>query len=252
MKWIYVVHITAGSLALLAGYVALYAAKGATLHRKSGMLFVYAMLTMSLLGMTIATVRGVAPAINVPVGLLTAYLVITSLTTIRPLPARSRWLAIGGILVALGIFLTDLTFGIQGVANGGMRDGVPTFPFFIFALVALLGGVGDLRVIRSGAPKGVHRIARHLWRMCFALFIAALSFFIGQSKVIPEPIRILPLLALPVLAVLVTMFYWLWRVRIRKTVRGLVGVNAHETKPLTLSRSGKVKLPRLSPVRRNS
>lgn len=228
MKWIYVVHIMAGSLGLLAGYVALYAAKGATLHRKSGTLFVYAMLTMSLGGLTIATVRGVAPAINVPVGLLTAYLVITSLTTIRPLPAGSRWLAIGGMLVAFGVFLTDLTFGIQGLANGGKRNGIPTFPFFIFAVVGLLGGVGDVRMMRSGPLRGAPRIARHLWRMCFALFIAALSFFIGQSKVIPEPIRILPLLALPVLAVLVTMFYWLWRVRIRRNFRGVVRAGISE------------------------
>jgi uncharacterized membrane protein len=228
MKWIYVVHITAGSLALLAGYVALYASKGATLHRKSGMIFVYAMLTMSLGGLTIATVRGVAPAINIPVGLLTAYLVITSLTTIRPLPAGSGWLAIGGMLVACGIFLTDLTFGIQGLANGGKRDGIPVFPFFMFALVALLGAVGDLRMMRSGPLRGTARIARHLWRMCFGLFIAALSFFIGQSKVIPQSIRILPLLAMPVLAVLVTMFYWLWRVRIRRSFRGVVGIEVPE------------------------
>ena len=43
-------HILAGGLALLFGYVALYAAKGATLHRKSGMLFVFAMVTLSLSG----------------------------------------------------------------------------------------------------------------------------------------------------------------------------------------------------------
>ena len=43
-------HILAGVLALVFGYVALYATKGATLHRKSGMLFVYAMVTMSLSG----------------------------------------------------------------------------------------------------------------------------------------------------------------------------------------------------------
>ncbi len=40
------VHILAGALGLVSGYVALYAVKGATLHRKSGMLFVYAMSTM--------------------------------------------------------------------------------------------------------------------------------------------------------------------------------------------------------------
>jgi uncharacterized membrane protein len=41
------IHVDAGGLALAFGYVALYAAKGAPLHRMSGILFVYAMLTMS-------------------------------------------------------------------------------------------------------------------------------------------------------------------------------------------------------------
>jgi uncharacterized membrane protein len=54
----YAVHILAGSLSFLFGYVALYSAKGAALHRKSGVLFVYAMLTMAVFGMTIAAVRG--------------------------------------------------------------------------------------------------------------------------------------------------------------------------------------------------
>jgi hypothetical protein len=31
-----------------------------------------------------------------------------------------------------------------------------------------------------------------LWRMSFALLIAAFSFFLGQAKVIPKPIRIIP------------------------------------------------------------
>jgi hypothetical protein len=85
-----------------------------------------------------------------------------------------------------------------------------------------------VRVMLSGALTGASRLARHLWRMSFALFIAALSFFIGQAKVIPGPIRIPALLALPVLAVLVTMVYWLWRVRVGRAVRGLVGVRAPE------------------------
>jgi hypothetical protein len=40
MRMIYFVHILAGGAGLLAGYVALYAAKGVTLHRRSGMLFI--------------------------------------------------------------------------------------------------------------------------------------------------------------------------------------------------------------------
>lgn len=218
-----IIHIVAGSLALISGYLALYAAKGARLHRGSGMVFVYAILAMSVFGMVIAVVRGVAPAINVPAGLLSSYLVVTALTTVRPVGAASRWLDPAAMLVAVSVSLGSLTFAFQAVAHGGTRNGIPAFPFFMFGIVALLAGAGDLRMIRSGAaPRGAPRLARHLWRMCFALFIAALSFFIGQARVIPEPLRIPPLLAMPVLAVLLTMLYWLWRVRIRRSLRGIV------------------------------
>ncbi|MDQ3949292.1 MAG: hypothetical protein M3282_03015, partial [Gemmatimonadota bacterium] len=107
-------------------------------------------------------------------------------------------------------------------------NGMPAFPFLMFAVVGLLASVGDFRVVRAGALRGAPRLARHLWRMSFALFIAALSFFIGQAQVFPKPVRIPALLALPVLAVLVTMFYWLWRVRTRRSFRSIVRVSAAE------------------------
>jgi hypothetical protein len=105
---------------------------------------------------------------------------------------------------------------------------MPAFPFVLFGVVALVAGVGDLRVLRSGPLNGASRLRRHLWRMSFALFIAALSFFIGQAKVIPEPVRIRPLLALPVVALLVTMLDWLWRVRRRGALRSLVALSVPE------------------------
>jgi len=224
----YLVHILAGILVVLSGYVALYATKGATLHRKAGMVFVYAVLPTCAAGLLIAVVRSVAPAINVPAALLTSYLVITSLTTVRPLAAGSRGLDIGALLVVVAVTLASLTFAVEAFANGGTRKGMPAFPFVMFGVAGLLASVGDVRMIRSGALTGAPRLARHLWRMCFALFIAAISFFIGQAQLVPKPFRIIPLLALPVVLVLVTMFYWLWRVRIKRSFRGIVGVSLPE------------------------
>lgn len=228
MRLTYLVHIVAGTLGLLTGYVTLYAAKGGALHRKSGMLFVYSMLTMAGVGMTIAVVRGIAPSINIPAALLTFTLVITSLATVRPLGASSRWLNLGAMLVSLAVGVTMLTWGFEALANGGTRDEMPAFPYFMFGIVGTLAAIGDVRMIRSGPLKGAPRLARHLWRMCFALFIAALSASVQFGKMIPEPFRIRALLALPVLAILVTMFYWLWRVRIRRSLRGIVRVAAAE------------------------
>jgi hypothetical protein len=221
----YVVHIVAGSLALLAGYVALFAAKGALVHRKSGMLFVYAMLVMAITGATIAAVRGnEGSAIG---GMMTCYFVTTALTTVRQPSGWSRRMDVLLMVTALAIALVSLTLGILTVASPTKRwDGLPPFPFFMFGIVGLLAVVGDARVLRAGALTGAPRLTRHLWRMCWSLWIAAGSFFFGQAKVIPKPIRIPALLALPVLLIFVVMFYWLWRVRIRRSFRGIVRVGA--------------------------
>jgi hypothetical protein len=230
MRMIYMVHIVAGGLGLLAGYTALYSAKGAALHRRSGLLFVYAMLTMCVAGTTIAALRNVAPALNIPAALLTSYLIITSLITVRPAPARSRGLDVALMAIALVVGLTCLAFGFEAVASpdGKGRNGMPAFPYFMFGVVGTLAAALDLKMMRGPVLKGASRLARHLWRMSFALFIAALSFFIGQAQVFPRPIRIMPMLALPVLAVLLTMLYWLWRVRVRRSLRGIVTARAPE------------------------
>lgn len=210
------VHILAAVLGLVFGFVALYATKGARLHRLSGRLFVYAMVTMAMLGAAIAAVWSAAPALNVPVGSLTTYLVVTALMTVRPRSAESRRVDLGLMLVAVAATLALFTFGVEALANGGKRDGIPAFPFFTFAAIGLLGSAGDLRLLRSGPREGASRLRRHLWRMSAALLIAALSFSVQLPKMLPEPMRIpAPLRSLPILAVLLTMLYWLWRVRRR-------------------------------------
>ena len=214
MRAMLVFHIVAGSLGLLSGYVALYAAKGGAVHRRSGMVFVSVMLMMAITGLLISAVEGVAPAINIPTALLVFYLVITGLTTVRPLPVARVFdvaLMMAAFLIAFGCVVTALVSIGRGGAEAGMA-----YPLTLFAGVALAAGVGDRRVLRDGALRGSPRLKRHLWRMCFALSLAAMAFFIGQADVFPRPIRIRPLLALPLLAVLATMFFWMWRLRRRR------------------------------------
>jgi hypothetical protein len=224
------VHIFAGTLGLIAGYIALFSFKGGAVHRKGGTLFVYAMSTMCVAGLTIAVVRGVAPEINVPAALLTSYLAITALITVRPVAGGARPLAVVLMLVALGVGVVMLTFAAEAFANGGRRNGMPAFPFVMFGVIGMLGFLGDLRVLRTGALEGSRRLARHLWRMSFALFIAALSFSVQAAKLLSrQGIKLPgPVIALPMLIVLVAMFYWLWRVRGRRSLANVVRVAAPE------------------------
>lgn len=212
------VHILGGTLALVAGYIALYSTKGARLHRRSGMVFVYAMLTLGLTGAAIAAVG--ASEASVVAGLLAAYLVATGVLTVKPLGRRARSVNLSLMVAGISIGLVSLAWGVLTLIGGTQQeDGVPVQMFFVFGTVALVGGVSDVRVLSPPGIAGTKRLARHLWRMCFALWIAAASFFLGQADELPAFLRSGPLLAIPVVAVLVTMFYWLWRVRIKQDFR---------------------------------
>ena len=215
-------HIAAGMFALVFGYIALFAKKGAMLHRKTGMYFVYAMVTMSLTGAFMAAFK--PNMTNVAAGLITFYFVTTGMLTVRrsPLPG---WLNVVGCVYALGLalFLFQLA---RGAAAAGRFDAAP---LFIFGVMATLGSIGDVRMMRSGGIQGPKRIARHLWRMCFAMWVAAASFFWGPPGRVPEIINIPALLPIPVLTPVAVMLYWLWRVRIKKTLRGIVGAGVHAT-----------------------
>jgi hypothetical protein len=118
-------------------------------------------------------------------------------------------------MVALSIAGACFVLAVR--AAGGTaaqrREGPPVM-YVIFGLVAFLGAVGDLRLLPGGPLPGARRLARHLWRMCFALFVAAGSFFLGPPRRLPAPIRGAGWLPLPVLLVIAVMFYWLARVKV--------------------------------------
>jgi len=133
----------------------------------------------------------------------------------------SRRLEVAAMLTAFAVGITNVTLGLDTVLKGATsRDGVPVPMYFILGGIVLAAALGDLRMMRRGGLHGVPRLARHLWRMCFALFIASGSFFLGQAQLIPKPYRNYAILAIPAFAPLVAMVYWLWRVR-RKSYRPL-------------------------------
>ncbi len=218
MSPILVGHVVSGGVALAVGFTALYARKGALVHRRAGLAFVLAMVAMTMSALIFMSVEGRIILVNVLASSVSAYLVLTSLMTVRAPSSRQRAITIGGAMMAFAIGVGGLALGYVATRSPrGLLDGIPSFPYFMFGTVGMLGGIGDLRLLRSGgAYTGARRQRRHLWRMSFALFIAALSFFIGQADELPRWMRIYPLLAVPPLAALGTMGWWIWRMRERR------------------------------------
>jgi hypothetical protein len=209
-------HVAGGGLSLLAGFAALYTAKGSRRHRSIGRVFVYAMVTMASSGVGIAAVTGVET--SVVMGTFAAYLVFTGMTAVSPLATGHRWINLAAAAVAFTLAVALANLGRRALASpDGVVEGLPALMAFIFAVVAILAGASDIRLLVGPQLRGGGRLARHLWRMCFALFIAAASFFLGQGNAIPQPLRSPVLLSLPVITPILAMTSWLWRIRTRRS-----------------------------------
>jgi hypothetical protein len=223
------IHIAAGGLAIILGAVALSVTKGGTTHRRSGLLFVCAMLIMAVSASILSLLKGRADG-NVLAGVLTAYFVGTALTTVRPVSPWTRRINAVALTVAV-VLAAGCAFTGARMINTPGRDlnGVPNqtagIMSSIIGVLLVIAAAGDVRIMRFGMLRGGARLARHLWRMCFALFIATGSFFSLRERVaqiLPEPFTTGPMRALPIVLLFGAMFYWLWRVRGRRTLPVMV------------------------------
>ena len=235
------IHIAAGGLAIVLGAVALSVKKGGTIHRRSGILFVHAMVVMGVTASILEFLKSSA-ATSVIAPLMSVYFVDTALTTVRPASRWTRVINVAALTVAVSLAFVAIMGGVKAVNRPGLSGAVPFRTIgvmsFVLATVLLLAAIGDVRIMRFGLPHGGPRLARHLWRMCFALFIAAGSFFSIRArvaKILPEPFTTGPMRALPILLLFGAMFYWLWRVRSRRTLAVLVRHDSFPVAPRELA-----------------
>jgi len=184
---ILVAHICGGTLGLLSGTAAISFRKGSPRHILAGKVFVASMLVMALGAVYLGIVKH-QPS-NISGGMFTFYLIGTAWLTARRRDGeigRLDWVA---LLIPLALGVLTWLSGINVLRRGTTsQDGVPVGMTFFTGSVMLLAAAGDIRMLVRGGVLGAKRIARHLWRMCFGLFIAAGSFFLGPSN---RPLRLL-------------------------------------------------------------
>jgi uncharacterized membrane protein len=224
MLWI---HVVAGLVALLAGALALIATKGSPLHRLGGRVFAVAMLVMT--GSAVVMAAYLRPNIgNVLAGSLTFYLVVTGVLAVARPVQDVRAVLVGMMLVALVVGASGLLLGLRALAMpNGAIDQIPAFAYFMFGTVGSVAGLLDARLLLVGRLQGKHRLARHLWRMGYAMWVATLSFFLGQADEFPAAVRASGILTLPVLLVTLTLLYWVVRAFF---ARDALALNSHAAK----------------------
>lgn len=209
------IHIAAGVLALPAGTLAAVARKGGWLHSRAGAGFVAAMCTLGITAAILGPFRQPIP-LSPLVGVFVCYFVLTSWVTARRRDGTTGWFEAGAAVVALGFAAATLFGAVNGSTTPAGRG-----PVFVIAALSLLAGLGDLRAALRGRLTAAQRIRRHLWRMCFAFFIATGSFFLGQQDLFPAAVRGSPVLFILGFAPFALMAWWLVRIRFSKAFRRL-------------------------------
>jgi uncharacterized membrane protein len=202
-----ILHILGGMIGLLSGTFALAVRKGSRLHSASGNVFTVAMLTLASSALCLAIMKSQRG--NVIGSILTFYMIATAW-----LAGRRRGIGrldLAALFVGIGGAAAIITLGVWTLHHPDPN--APTAMCFFMATVLLLAAAGDIRMLVRGGISGRPRITRHLWRMCFGLFIATGSFFLGQQQVFPAFLRGSILLTVLALLPFPVMIYWLLRVR---------------------------------------
>jgi hypothetical protein len=209
---ILVLHICGGLVGLLSGAAAMAFRKGSRLHGIAGQVFVISMLTMAAAGVTLAVMKS-QPG-NILGGAFTFYLVATAWMTARRVAPETSFFDWGALLIVFSVSVADVTLGtMAAMSPTGMIYEYPPGPYFFIGSVAVIAAGGDVRMLWRHGISGTPRIARHLWRMCFALFIASSSLFLARQQLFPELMRKTGTLVLLSFLPLILMIYWLIRVR---------------------------------------
>jgi uncharacterized membrane protein len=216
MSLMMIFHIVTGTLSVCAGAIALLSRKGSRLHRAAGNVFFVSMLMMAAAGATIAFLK--PQMITFLAGVFTCYLVATAWVTIRRAERKIGFFEFASPVIALAVGVAGVVFGLEAMNSAsGLKDGFPAEPYFFFGGIALLAMALDINVLFRRGIAGRHRIARHIWRMSFALYIAMGSLFTGPgATAFPESIRGSALLSVPENVVALLMVIWLARVLFTK------------------------------------
>ena len=214
-------HIGAGTLALVSGTVAAFAAKGGRLHRAAGTVFFASMLVMAMFAAYLAVVMP-NQLVNVFIATFTLYLVTTAWMTVRRKEGSigfPEWIA---LLVALilcapfAILSFQLATGLTPLFKSAVAfKGPVLIAIYSFTTVLAIAAISDAKVVFSGGIAGAPRIARHLWRMCLGLTLAAGSAFTnGLARFLPGPYHVPTVFFLPQFLPLILLVFWMIRVRL--------------------------------------
>jgi len=171
------IHATLGGIGLASGILSMASRKGKRVHKSSGKVFSYAMVSSSLISIPVCFMPGHENMFLFSIAIFTIYLVLTGqralLYKIKNLNNISKWKdwVLSTVMLCFGLaLLAEATFKIL-YPNG------PTILFYFFGAVSVVLSVQDLRFYTRKKISPTEFIQRHIGQMSGA-FIASFTAFL--------------------------------------------------------------------------
>lgn len=199
------IHATLGSIALLAGFIAIITKKGSNFHKKSGLIFYYTMLTTALSALVIAVLPKHESPFLFTIGIFSSYFIITGNRALRfkkPNPSLLVDKIISTCMIFTGIFMIFYPL----ISTGKMN-----IILTIFGVIGAIFAFRDLLLFKNTKKLRKNWLKFHIGKMLGG-YIAAVTAFIVVNQFIPG----IAGWFIPGIFGSVYITYWFWKLKKKK------------------------------------
>jgi len=141
-----IIHASFGGIGLISGIFSMALKKGSPLHKKSGKVFVYAMIASSIISIPVCFMPGHENMFLFAIAIFTIYLVLSGqrallykLNNLKNIKTWKDWL----------ISRVMCTFGVALIIEGAFKflyPNGPTILFFFFGILSIFLSIQDFRI----------------------------------------------------------------------------------------------------------
>jgi len=165
-------HAGLGGIALLAGATALIVKKGGKVHKKSGKVFYYTMLTSALIALIISVLPGHESPFLLSIGIFSIYFLLGGYRSLN-FKQKEPNLKLDKLIAYLIILI-----GILMIAYPLIWEGKMNTVLFVFGIVGLVIGARDIHFFKDLTVLREHWLRLHLGKMTGGYISAVTAFFV--------------------------------------------------------------------------
>ncbi|WP_430412626.1 DUF2306 domain-containing protein [Kordia sp.] len=194
------IHATLGSIAFIAGFIAIITKKGGNAHKKSGIVFYYTMLFSAVSALVIAVLPKHENPFLFTIGLFSSYFIITGYRALR-FKKSNISLTLDKIISAF-MLLTGIVMILYPLILNGKINIVLT----VFGTIGIIFATRDLMLFKNANKLRKSWLKLHIGKMLGG-YISAVTAFIVVNQFIPGIAGWL----IPSVFGVAYMNYWFWK-----------------------------------------